>query len=102
MPVDLIVLYAPPADPVAFDRHYTEVHAPLARAIPGLLEYECSRGPVDVHDGPPVHLVARLRYASVADLDAGLASPEGQAALADLATFADAGTTTIVATTGPA
>ena len=38
-----------------------------------------------------MHLVATLTFASMADLQRGLASPEGQAAAGDLANFADGG-----------
>jgi uncharacterized protein (TIGR02118 family) len=98
MPVDVIVLYRPPADPEAFGRHYRTVHVPLVHAMPGLEAFEVSDGPVDTQGGDPVHFVARLRFASQADLEASLASPEGQAAVGDLANFADAGA--IVVTTG--
>jgi uncharacterized protein (TIGR02118 family) len=101
MPVDVIVLYRPPADPEAFGRHYHTVHVPLVHAMPHLVAFEVSDGPVDTQGGDPVHFVARLRYDSKAELDASLASPEGQAAVGDLANFADGGailvTTEVVA-----
>jgi uncharacterized protein (TIGR02118 family) len=93
MPVDVIVLYGPPADPAAFDRHYREVHVPLTKAMPHLAGFEVSQGPVAVQGADAVHLVARLRYASQADLEASLGSPEGAAAVGDLANFADGGVT---------
>jgi uncharacterized protein (TIGR02118 family) len=91
MPVDVIVLYGPPADEAAFDRHYQSVHVPLTKAMPHLAGFEISRGPVAVQGAGDVHLVARLRYASRADLEASLASAEGAAAVGDLANFADGG-----------
>ena len=97
MPVDVIVLYATPDDPAAFDEHYTHIHIPLARAMPYLECFEVSAGPVDVQGGPSCHLVARLGYASHADLEASLASPEGQSAVADLANFAQAGAILVTA-----
>ena len=55
---------------------------------------EVSAGPVMSPQGPaPYHLVAELSFDSMADLQAGLASPEGQAAAADLANFATGGVT---------
>lgn len=99
MPVDLIVLYNPPTDPAAFDRHYHAVHVPLVHAMPHLVEFEVSQGDIAVQDGGPVHLLARLRYASREDLDASLASPEGQAALADLANFSFTGATVLTVPT---
>jgi uncharacterized protein (TIGR02118 family) len=101
MSVDVIVLYRPPADPAAFDRHYRTVHVPLVLAMPHLVSFEITDGPVDTQGGDEVHFVARLRFRSQADLDASLASPEGAAAVGDLANFAQAGailvTTPVVA-----
>lgn len=31
----MMVVYKPPKDPTAFERHYFEVHVPLARRLPG-------------------------------------------------------------------
>jgi uncharacterized protein (TIGR02118 family) len=98
MPVDMIILYNPPADPAAFDRHYRETHAPLVDAMPHLVAFEYSEGAVAVVDGGPFHLVARLRFASAADKDASLASPEGVRALEDLANFSFTGATVVTAT----
>ena len=42
------------------------------------------------------HLVAILNFDSLADLNAALASPEGQAAAADLSNFASAGATLLI------
>jgi uncharacterized protein (TIGR02118 family) len=93
MPVDVIVIYGPPADPAAFDRYYASTHAPLTKAMPKLLGFEITRGPVAAQNGPGAHLIARLRYESQADLEASLASPEGVAAVEDLGNFADGGVT---------
>lgn len=88
----LLVLYKTPKDPAAFDRYYAETHAPLARALPGLRRYEVSRGTVQTPDGPAgVHLVAALTFDTLGDIQAALASPEGQAAAGDLGNFADGG-----------
>ncbi len=97
MPVDLIVLYRPPADPEAFERHYRAVHVPLVQAMPHLLTFETSTGPVDTQNGDPVHFVARLRFASHDDLAASMTSPQGEAALADLDNFAQAGALVVTA-----
>jgi uncharacterized protein (TIGR02118 family) len=89
----LVVLYNKPADPAAFDRYYHQTHAPLAKKIPGLRSYVISDGPVQALAGTASHFVAILTFDSMADLNAALASPEGQAAAADLANFASAGVT---------
>ena len=41
--VRFLVLYDTPADPEAFDRHYRDVHIPLAKQLPGLRRYTVSR-----------------------------------------------------------
>jgi uncharacterized protein (TIGR02118 family) len=88
----LLVLYKKPKNSEAFDKHYTSVHIPLAKKIPGLKKYDVSTGAVGTPAGPSgIHLVATLYFDSVDALKAGLASPEGKAAAGDLANFADGG-----------
>ncbi len=88
----LLALYRTPTDPAAFDAYYAATHAPLAKRLPGLRAYDISRGPVAGPGGDTgTHLVATLHFDSVADIEAALASPEGQATVADLANFADGG-----------
>lgn len=88
----LVVLYKTPANPDAFDAHYSSTHIPLAKRIPGLRRYEISDGPVATPQGAsPYHLVAVLGFDSLADLKAGLGSAEGRAAAADVGNFADGG-----------
>ncbi|HEX2076232.1 MAG TPA: EthD family reductase [Longimicrobium sp.] len=93
----LVSLFNPPADADAFARHLTGTHIPLAKKIPGLRSLEASRGPVMTPEGPaPYHLVGVLSFDSMDDLQAGLGSPEGQAAAADIANFATGGVTVLV------
>ncbi|HEV3206822.1 MAG TPA: EthD family reductase [Terriglobales bacterium] len=92
----LLVLYNPPADPAAFDRYYHQTHIPLAQKIPGLRSYVISNGPVQALAGIAPHLIAILSFDSLAALNAVLASPQGQAATADLSNFASAGATLLI------
>jgi uncharacterized protein (TIGR02118 family) len=88
----LVVVYKTPNDASAFDRYYFSTHAPLAKKIPGLRRYEVSNGAVSAPGGPSgVHLVAILHFDDVAAIQAAFASPEGQAAAADLQNFATGG-----------
>lgn len=91
----LVVLYSTPADTAAFDAHYFSTHVPLAKELPGLRSYVVSNGGVATPGAaqPPYHLFAELQFDSVEALNAALASPQGAAAVADLANFASAGTT---------
>ena len=88
----LVVQYKTPKDPAAFDRYYFASHVPLAKAIPGLRKYEVSQGPVVSPGGPTdLHLIAILHFDNMAAIQAAFASPEGQAAAADVQTFATGG-----------
>ncbi len=92
----ILVLYNPPADAAAFDKYYRETHIPLAKRIPGLRSANVSVAPPRVMAGNPAHLVAELIFDSMADIEAAFASHEGQATVADLANFAQAGVTVLV------
>jgi uncharacterized protein (TIGR02118 family) len=88
----LVVLYKTPKDAAAFDKHYFETHVPLAKRMPALRRYELSRGPVGTPSGPSgFHLIATLHFDDVAAIQRAFASPEGQAAAADVQTFATGG-----------
>jgi uncharacterized protein (TIGR02118 family) len=88
----LLVMYKMPKDPAAFNRHYFDKHVPLANTIPGLRKYEVSNGPIATPSGPSgIHLVAILHFDDMAAIQHAFASPEGQAAAADVQTFATGG-----------
>jgi uncharacterized protein (TIGR02118 family) len=85
----MVVTYRMPKDTAAFDKHYFEVHVPLAKKIPGMRKYEVSKGPVATPAGlSDYYLVGILYFDDMAAIKAAFASPEGQAAAADAATFA--------------
>ena len=89
---ELVVMYKTPKDAAAFDKHYAERHVPLAKKIPGLRKYTVSQGPVATPAGPSAfHLIATLTFDNLAAIQAGVASAEGQAAAADVRTFATGG-----------
>ena len=99
MAFQLTVLYKQPDDADAFDKYYESTHVPLATKLQGLQTYTVS-GPVPGPDGaqPPYHLVAILTWESAEAFQAAMGSPEGQAALADVANFATGGVDVL---TGP-
>lgn len=93
----LVSLYNHPTDSAAFDEYMRSTHIPLAKEIPGLRSLEISTGGVFTPEGPaPYHAVGVLSFDSMADLQAGLASPQGQAAGGDIANFATGGATILV------
>jgi uncharacterized protein (TIGR02118 family) len=88
----VVVMYKTPADKDAFDKHYFERHIPLAKIIPGLRRYEVNHGPIMTPAGPSsFHLVATLHFDNTAAIQSAFGSPQGQAAAADVQSFATAG-----------
>jgi len=88
----LVVMYRTPKNAAAFDKHYFETHVPIAKKIPGLRKYEVSQGAVATPAGPSgFHLIATLHFDDLASIQRAFASPQGQAAAADVQTFATGG-----------
>jgi uncharacterized protein (TIGR02118 family) len=80
----MIVIYGVPRDPTAFDRHYFDVHVPLATQLPGLRKLETSRGPIiSLYGAGDVHCVATLHFDSLYDINAAFLSESGRACAAD-------------------
>jgi uncharacterized protein (TIGR02118 family) len=91
--VRLLVLYNPPEDAAAFDKHYDEVHIPLVKRMPGLVRYTVSRNlPPDAQ----YYLVAELDFEDMAGARAALSSPVGAESAADVAKFATTGASTLL------
>ena len=80
----MIVIYGTPRNPAAFDRHYLEVHVPLARQLPGLRKLETNQGPIiSLYGAGDAHRVATLHFDSLSDINAALMSECGRACAAD-------------------
>ncbi len=96
--VKLVVAYGPPEDTAAFDQHYAETHAPLAQKIPNMRRFEAGRV-LGTPDGSPApfYFIAELWFDDAEQLQNAMGSPEGQAASADVGTFATGGATLMVA-----
>jgi uncharacterized protein (TIGR02118 family) len=85
----MVVIYRTPKDVEAFNRHYFDIHVPMAKKIPGLRRYEISQGPVATPGKPSdIHLIGTLHFDDMAAIETAFASPEGQAAGADRRRFA--------------
>ena len=72
-----VVLYDTPRDVDAFERHYNDVHIPLARQYPGLRRYTRSHDPAAVI-GEPCYMVVMLDWDDMAALESALGSEIGQ------------------------
>ncbi|HZL87910.1 MAG TPA: EthD family reductase [Pirellulaceae bacterium] len=92
--IRLLVLYGHPTDPAAFDRYYRENHIPIAKRMKGLKKWTIGKVQ-GTPDGttPPFYYVADLYLETREDFERLLASPEGQAAVADVPNYATGGVT---------
>jgi len=92
--VRLTVLYGHPKDPVAFDRYYRETHIPIARRMRGLKGWTIGKcEAAEAGQRAPYYMIVGLYAETRADLEAILASPEGQATIDDVPRFATGGVT---------
>jgi len=96
--VKLVVGYGQPDDPARFDEHYVGTHIPLVNKIPNLLRFESGKV-LGAPDGsaPPFYYLAELWFDDAEQVQAAMGSPEGQAAGADVETFASGGATLMIA-----
>jgi|SRR6185437_14033655 len=80
----MIVIYKSPKDPAAFERHYFEIHVPLAKQLPGLKRYETSKGSIiSLAGAPHAYFAAILYFDSPAAIKDAFASECGRACAAD-------------------
>jgi uncharacterized protein (TIGR02118 family) len=86
--VKFLVLYTIPKSPVAFERHYRDVHIPLARKLPGLRRYTIGHHATAIRGGEPYYWIAELEWDSMDALQKAFQSPEGQATAQDVANLA--------------
>lgn len=87
--VRFLVLYPRPTDTAAFERHYFEVHVPLAPRLPGLRRYPVSRDPAQIRGAEPYHLIAELDWDDMDSLRRDFASPLGQETARDVDRLAE-------------
>lgn len=97
MSMKLVAVYNQPADQAAFDRHYDEIHTPLAKAVPGLSELRVTRMNKRLMGETDIYLVAEMIFPDQETFNAAMASPQNKAAGADLANFAKGQVTLFVA-----
>jgi uncharacterized protein (TIGR02118 family) len=95
--VKFVVLYGQPENSAAFDAHYADTHVPLVEKIPNLRRFEAGQV-VGTPDGSeaPYYYLAELSFDDADAMQAAFGSPEGQAAGADVETFATGGATVMI------
>ena len=76
--VHFFVAYEQPSDVAEFDRHYFDVHVPLAKRLPGLRRYSISRNPTTVRGSEHYYLVALLEWDDMDSLRQDFASSLGR------------------------
>lgn len=86
--VKFVALYKKPADVDEFETHYREIHAPLARKIPGLKKLEVSHMTGSPVGEPKFYMMAELYFEDKDAMFAGMGSDEGKAAAKDVMSFA--------------
>jgi uncharacterized protein (TIGR02118 family) len=92
MSVKLVVLFAQPGDPAAFDEHYASTHLPLTAKVPGLQRTETGKVKAAIDGGEQTYYrVTELYFADQGAMRAGFGSDEGKAMAADYQQIAPPG-----------
>ena len=79
----MTAIYRTPKDIEAFERHYFEVHIPLAKQLPGLIKYEISEAAIASTTGHSAYRIANLYFDSMEAIKNAFASKIGQQCAAD-------------------
>ena len=82
--IRFLVVYPQPTDTAAFERHYFDVHVPLAKQLPGLRRYTVSRNAAPIRGTETFHLVAELDWDDLESMRRDFASPLGQETARDV------------------
>ena len=91
------VLYGHPKNPDDFEKYYEEKHAPIASKIKDVLRFELTKFSAGPDNSlPAFYRMAELYFTAQKQMQAAMASPEGQATLSDIANFATGGVTIMV------
>ena len=91
------VLYGHPKDVNAFEKHYIQMHLLLVSKTPGIVKAEYTKFlPNADGTASAFYRMAELYFASPAEMQQALSSPEGKTMAADLSNFATGGFTIIL------
>ena len=79
----MTAIYKIPKDVEWFDKHYFEIHIPLAKKLPGLLKYEISDGAIMSTTGHESYRIAHLYFDSLDTIKSAFGSEIGKQCAAD-------------------
>jgi uncharacterized protein (TIGR02118 family) len=97
MTIKLVVMYAHPDDPAAFDEHYFGVHMPLVDKLPGLERTETTKVTAALDGGEHTyHRITGLYFADEEAMGAAFGSPEGAATAQDYGQIAPPGSRMLI------
>jgi len=86
----MTVIYKIPKDKDFFEKHYFDVHIPLAKQLPGLLKYEINDGAVISTTGhTEPYRIANLYFETLESMMIAFKSEIGQQCAADRKILAD-------------
>lgn len=91
------LLYGHPVDAAAFEKYYYETHLPISSKMANVSKVDLTKFVSDPMGGKPAYYrMADLYFPDALTMQQTMASPEGQAAVADLANFATGGVTVMI------
>src|SRR5947207_12325544 len=85
----MTAIYKTPKDQEAFERHYFDVHIPLAKQLPGLIKYEISDAAIASTTGHSAYRIANLYFESLEAMMNAFRSEIGQKCAVDRKILAD-------------
>ncbi|GET25541.1 EthD family reductase [Prolixibacter sp. NT017] len=91
MMAKMTVIYKTPKNIESFERHYFDVHIPLAKQLPGLIKYEINDGAIFSTTGHSSYRIANLYFDSMEAMKKAFSSEVGQRCAADRKVLAPSG-----------
>ena len=79
----MIIMYEQPKDKVGFEEHYFDVHVPLGKKIPNILNNSVHHVIQSQNTSLDLYLITVLEFENIEKLTEALASPEARAAEED-------------------
>ena len=81
--VIMTVIYQTPRDIESFEKHYFDVHIPLAKQLPGLIKYELNDGKIKSTTGHSSYRIANLYFETIESMKNAFSSNIGQQCASD-------------------